>query len=134
LNEYFEIKQFVDEKLNNSAKKAAKNEEINLSKFISNFEFLNDGETKYNCFLETENLRPNLEDLLANSELFNLEQNITNKNKQQLGSFLFSKLLSADLNFEDQLLTDLTSTVPLEKNIMLVQFIYFLYTIFKQYI
>lgn len=114
----------LDDKLKNSVKEPTKSDEINLSKFLSSFEFLNNGETKYHNLIidlsETETLKKDLEDLLNNPELFNLEQSITYKNKQQLGSFLFSKVLSKDFDFDDDILTDLIASIPLEKSILLV--------------
>lgn len=123
LDDYFEIKNMIDEKLKKSPKESAIGDEINLPKFISNFEFLNNGETKYHNLVidlsDTEGLKNELEDLLNNPEMFNLEQSTTYKNRQQLGSFFFSKVLSKDLNFDDDLLTNLISSIPLEKSILL---------------
>lgn len=114
----------LDEKLKNSVKEPTKSDEIDLSKFLSSFEFLNNGETKYYNLIidlsETETLKKDLEDLLNNPELFNLEQSITYKNKQQLGNFLFSKVLSKDFDFDDDMLTDLIASIPLEKSVLLV--------------
>jgi len=106
LKNYFEIKRFIDQKSLKEKKVKFLSETseqlLNLNKFINCFEYnpgsITDSHVDY-----------------SKKKFFDLNKNITYKEKKQLGSFLFDGLLKSDYECKDKILKEFLQSIPLKK-------------------
>jgi len=117
LRNYFDIKNFISEKNCdknvNSATQAHRGPLLTLHKYLSCFEFTPSSHHDQNVY--------------SKKRFYELNKNLTSKEKKTLGSFIFSGLLQKNDEFNAKKLKELLFSIPLNKiQLLVICFIFFI--------
>lgn len=117
LKNYLQMKKFISERSSIEKKVKFLNEadksSVNLHKYITSFELIVNSQT-------------NDEKDYSKQKYFDLNKNMTFKDKEALGSFLFSGFLYKNCEFTQKNIKEFLNLVPLKKIQLLVISKYFL--------